>query len=211
MARLNCEIILIIGFFLIFEASFFVSCETTLTEDQYQRIYEVYNLEYGREFNANKYEAFKTNLNYTASYNINQRETVKRRQSAGLVTRDSTLKVNQFGDLTNKEFVDTYTGTPESLIIDYLSGAVAATGLGAAIIAGIVIGATVGTAAVGGTGYAIYRRVKTSKNVPVAEIEATPVDEQAQPPKQHKKGVNIFNFNPATFVSITARAPPRKV
>eukprot|EP00027_Filamoeba_sp_ATCC50430_P008888 CAMPEP_0168554602 /NCGR_PEP_ID=MMETSP0413-20121227/7869_1 /TAXON_ID=136452 /ORGANISM="Filamoeba nolandi, Strain NC-AS-23-1" /LENGTH=199 /DNA_ID=CAMNT_0008585357 /DNA_START=142 /DNA_END=741 /DNA_ORIENTATION=- len=184
------------------------SCEVSLTEEQYQRAYELYNIEYGRNYENEKYIAFKDNLNYVANANIDVRLT-KKRQS-GLVTRDLTLKINQFGDLTNEQFVNTYTGTPESLIEAYLAGTVAAVGLTVGAIVGIAIGATVGTAGVGTTGYIIFKKVKAAQEGAMAEIEATPMQEQHEASKK-KKGVDIFNFNPATFISITARHPPRKV
>ena len=67
----------------------------------------------------------------------------------------------------------------------------------------------------------VYKKVKApSSPLPEAELEgmsfmvwldllaATPAP--TEEPKK-KKAVNVFDFNPATFISITARHPPRKV
>jgi len=100
--------------------------------------------------------------------------------------------------------------------VEFVAVLPVAAALSAGAIAGAVIGSIVGAAAIGGgvvAGVKYREKImeKFRKNPAPADVEVT-MEKPQQVPKKKPKGatVDLYNFDPDTITSITARAPPRK-
>jgi len=113
-----------------------------------------------------------------------------------------TLSVNALSDVAPSQFAALYGG---AIIGSSVGAGAAAGGAALATIIGGVVGGVVGVAAIAaGVGGVVYYKKKKSS------VREEPNPTYAPQPSI-KKGVDVYNFDPATTTSITARAPPKVV
>ncbi|KAM9981439.1 hypothetical protein ACTFIY_003741 [Dictyostelium cf. discoideum] len=113
-----------------------------------------------------------------------------------------TLSLNKFSDLSHGEFIDMFTGQNEGVesITD------SSPSLSDGGISGIVIGSFFGCSAlVGSAIYLIKRRIQTKEKEVEKQNEIKEIEDHI---KKVFGGVNVFDLQPGSHQSITARGCP---
>ncbi|KAM9964855.1 hypothetical protein ACTFIW_004647 [Dictyostelium discoideum] len=114
-----------------------------------------------------------------------------------------TLSLNKFSDLSHGEFIDMFTGQNEG--VESIPDAISPS-LSDGAISGIVIGSFIGCSAlVGSAIYLIKRRIHTKEKEVEKQNEIKEIEDHI---KKVFGGVNVFDLQPGSHQSITARGCP---
>ncbi|KAN0003818.1 hypothetical protein ACTFIZ_009967 [Dictyostelium cf. discoideum] len=113
-----------------------------------------------------------------------------------------TLSLNKFSDLSHGEFIDMFTGQNEG--VESINDA--SPSLSDGSISGIVIGSFIGCSALAGSLiYLIKKRIQTKEKEVEKQNEIKKIEDHI---KKVFGGVNVFDLQPGSHQSITARGCP---